>query len=171
MDFKLFVDTLMKGTPLAILAALVGVIWQAVYVRSRDKHHDDQARREQDLELKKFAHQNELDKLRFEHQKELETLRFEYDKRRWREELAKEIALKLVDTRSGEYAAIWSHIESVASNRQQLGELTPEVTKALAGRIKAWRYGKGALVAKETTRDAAMTFQKALWNYDGLGDT
>ncbi len=167
MDFKSFVEALLTGTPSAILVTLVGVIWQVVYVHSRDKLRDEQARRELNLELQKFEHQEKLDKRRFEHQKELETLRFEYEQRKWREELAKEISVKLVDIRAGEYATIWSQIESIAANKQESGKLTPEVTRALSEKVKAWRYSKGALVAEETTRDAAMAFQKALWDYDG----
>lgn len=37
MDFRLFVDALLTGTPFAILIAAVGVIWQVVYTCSRDR--------------------------------------------------------------------------------------------------------------------------------------
>ncbi len=156
MDFKLFVDTLLTGTPIAILAALVGIVWQAIYARNRDKLHDEQIRRELELERQKF-----------EHQKELETLKFEYEQRRWREELARDITLKIVGTRIDEYSKVWSYAEGVAKNQLETGSLTPDATKAIAQKIKNWRYSKGGVLAEETTREAAFAFQTALWEYDG----
>jgi hypothetical protein len=32
IDFKIFVDALVKGTPWAILIAGIGAVWQLVYV-------------------------------------------------------------------------------------------------------------------------------------------
>jgi hypothetical protein len=55
----------------------------------------------------------------------------------------------------------------VAKGRLESGELTSEATKDVAEKVRDWRYGKGALVAEETTRDAAFALQKALWEYDG----
>ena len=155
MDFKLFIDTLLTGTPIAILAALVGILWQAIYTRSRDRLHDEQIKRELELERQKF-----------EYQKQLEVIRFEYEQRRWREELAREITVKLVEARFSEYTEVWSFVESISASHQ-MGGLTTETTKALAEKIKHWRYSKGGLLAEETTRDVAYVFQTALWEYDG----
>jgi hypothetical protein len=44
LDSKPFVDALLTGTPWAILVAIVGIIWQATYTRSRDKFNDEQSR-------------------------------------------------------------------------------------------------------------------------------
>ncbi len=35
----------------------------------------------------------------------------------------------------------------------------------------SWRYGKGGLLAEETTRDAAFALQTALWEYNGTEET
>jgi hypothetical protein len=155
MDFKLFVDSLLTGTPLAILAALVGVIWQALYVRSRDRLHDEQIRREMDIERRKF-----------EHQKELEVLRFEYEQRRWREELARDITVKIVESRIEEYSKVWSYIESVAKFHFDMGNFTIDSARKVAQNLKDWRYGKGGLLAEATTREATYTLQTALFKYD-----
>ncbi len=151
-----FVQTLITGTPVAILVALVGVLWELLYTRSRDKIHDKQMQRQLDLEEKKY-----------EHQKKLEKLRFEYDQRHWKEELAKGITQELVKERINEYTKIWQKIERIASHHRQEGELTPDITRALAQEVKKWRYGKGGLLSEKTTRDVAYAFQKALWEYDG----
>jgi hypothetical protein len=156
LDFKLVVDTFPRGTPWAILATLVGIVLQFIYVRSQDHFHDAQARRELALEENKFKHQ-----------KEIENQRFEYDQRRWKEELGKEIALKHIDIRLDEYAVIWSRIESIGASVRESGELTRESTRALAGKIKEWRYSKAGLLAEETTRDAATALQVACWHFDG----
>lgn len=156
MDFKLFVDALLTGTPLAILAALVGVVWQLLYTRSRDRLRDEQTRQELELE-----------KRRFEYQKELEQLRFEYETRRWRQELARGMTQHLVEARIEECARIWSHVESIAIHRLKDGELSAKETRELAGHIKEWRYSKGGLLAETTTRDVIFAFQTALWEYDG----
>ncbi|NJO81506.1 MAG: hypothetical protein HC828_01245 [Blastochloris sp.] len=95
MDFGVFVETLLTGTPIAILATLVGVIWQIFYSYSRDRLAYEQTKR-----------QLELEKQKFEHEKALERLKFEYEQRRWREELGREITLKLMDLRIAEYAKI-----------------------------------------------------------------
>jgi hypothetical protein len=159
MDFKLFVDAILSGTPLAILAALVGLVWQAFYVHSRDKLHDGQARRELELEQH-----------RFEHQKALETLKFEYEQRRWREQLARDITTRLVEARLAEYSTVWSDLETVTFSQKLRGALTPEKTKELAQKIKSWRYSNGGLLAEETTLEAAYVFQKALWFYGEIPD-
>jgi len=156
MDFKTFIDTLLTGTPIAILAAIVGVLLQAMYVLSRDRIHDRQAERELKLEQQKF-----------EHQKELEKMKFEYEQRQWREQLAREITVRLVEARLDEYSKVWSFAEGVAKNQHEKGALTPKATKAIARKIKRWRYSKGGLLAEEITRDAAFEFQRALWEYDG----
>src|SRR6476660_8106592 len=112
MDFKLFIDALLTGTPLAILAALVGIIWQAIYVRTRDKLHDEQLQHE--LEGQKFAYQQEMERRKFEHLKELGLLKFEYKQRRWREALARELTLKIVEERIVEYSKVWVGFEEIS---------------------------------------------------------
>jgi hypothetical protein len=156
MDFKLFVDSLLTGTPLAILAALVGVVWQLFYVRSRDRLHDEQIRREMEIEKRKFGHQ-----------KELEILRFEYEQRRWREELARDITIKIVEGRIEEYSRVWSYIESMAFFQYETGDFAPDIAKKLAIKLRDWRYSKGGLLAEATTREATYTLQTALFKYDG----
>ena len=156
MDFKTFVNALLHGTPIAILASAVAVIWQVAYTLSRDRFHDRQAKRELELEQQKF-----------EQQRKLEELKFQYEQRRWREQLARDLAVKLVESRLDEYSKVWSYIEGVAKSQHEMGAFTPEVAKSIAEKIKAWRYSKGGLLAEETTRSAAMAFQNALWNYDG----
>lgn len=156
MDFKLFVDALLTGTPVAILVAAIGVIWQLVYTRSRDKLHDAQIKRERDLEDRKF-----------EHQKALEELKFQYEQRRWREQLAHDVTLSLVEARVEEYAKVWQHVKRIAMNRRDKGDLTSKITSEVAAEIQEWRYDRGGLLAESTTRDAAYAFQKALWEYDG----
>jgi hypothetical protein len=159
MDLKLFVDTLLTGTPLAILIAIVGIVWQSIYVRSRDKFHDEQARRELELEREKFAHEQEIEKLKFE-----------YEQRRWLEKLARDITLRLVESRLDEYSQMWSYVQSVARHQLSTDSFTPETSKAVAQKVKSWRYAKGGLLAEETTRSAVYAFQTALWEYDGTND-
>ena len=156
MDFQLVIDAFLTGTPVAILVALVGIVWQAIYTHSRDKAHDEQVKRELKLEDQKFNHQQEIEKLKFG-----------YEQLRWREELAREIALKHVEVRLEEYTKAWSYIEEIARNQLDTGKLTPETTKEIAQQIKNWRYSKGGLIAEEITRDAAFALQRALWEYDG----
>jgi hypothetical protein len=156
MDLKTFLNTLIHGTPFAILAAAVGVLWQAAYVLSRDRIHDKQARRELNLEQQKF-----------EHQRKLEDLRFQYEQRRWREQLACDLTVKLVEARLDEYSKVWSYVEGVSRSQHHIGAFTAEAAKSIAEKIKLWRYSKGGLLAEETTRSAAMAFQKALFSYDG----
>src|SRR5512145_218169 len=160
MDFKLFIESLLTGTPVAILAALVGMVWQAFYVRSRDRFHDEQMRRELELERRKF-----------EHQKELETLHFEYEQRRWREELARNVTTTIVEARIEEFSKIWAELECIAAHRFGDDKLTPEITQKLAQQIKSWRYTKGGLLAESTTRDAAFALQAALSEFDGSKKT
>ena len=100
MDFTLFVNTLLTGTPIAILAAVVGLVWQILYVRSRDKLHDEQ-----------IKHEIKLEEQKFKHQKELEELRFEYEQRQWRESLGKELILKLLTERIEAFAQLWKIME------------------------------------------------------------
>lgn len=153
MDFSLFVNTLMTGTPVAILAAAVGLIWQVLYVRSRDKLQDEQMKREIKLEEQKFKHN-----------KELEELRFQYEQRRWRESLGKELILKLLAERIESFARLWQIMEGISTSQKKVA---PEETRALAGEVLKWRYGKGGLLAEDVTRDAVFAFQQALWDYDG----
>jgi hypothetical protein len=67
MNFKLLVDTLTTGTPIAVLVALVGVIWQAIHEYSRNKFNDENTLRKQDLAQRKFKYQKELEELQFEY--------------------------------------------------------------------------------------------------------
>jgi hypothetical protein len=154
MDFGLLVNTLLTGTPIAILVAVVGLIWQAFYVRSRNKLQDQQMKREIELEERKF-----------EHNKKLEELRFEYEQRRWRESLGKELILKLLTERIESYTRLWQIMEGVSTSKT---EVKPNVTRAMAEDVLKWRYGKGGLLAEDVTRDAVFAFQQALWDYDGL---
>lgn len=167
VDFKILVEALLKSAPWAVFAAAVGVIWQLVYVHGRDKVRDAQVKRELEQESKKFEHQQVLESNKFEYQQHIEAMKFEYEQRRWREQLSLQLALKHVDARLEEYSKAWSYVEAVAKHKMADGDITPEVTKAVAGKIKTWRYSKGGLLAEETTRDAAYTFQRALWGYDG----
>lgn len=136
IDFKVLVDTLVKGTPWAVLIAAIGAVWQLVYVYTRDKIRDRQAQHETELEEKKFQYQQSLDKQRFEYQKNIESMKFEYEQRRWREQLGLQLALKHVDARLEEYAKAWSYIEAVAKHRMDDGGLSPEITKNVASHIK-----------------------------------
>lgn len=156
MDVKSFTDALIHGTPIAVLAAAVGVLWQAAYALLRDRIHDKQAQRELQLEQRKFDHQHKL-----------EDLKFAYEQQRWREQLARELTLKLVDARLDEYSRVWSYVRGVAQSEMRKGIFTADVAKDLAEKVQAWRFSKGGLLAEETTRSAAMAFQKALWGYDG----
>jgi hypothetical protein len=156
MDFKLLVDSLLTGAPVAVLVALVGLVWEVFYAYRRDKTHDKQFEQEQKLERQKF-----------EHQKELEDIKFQYEMRRWREDLGKELISKLMTERISSYAQLWKIMEGVATSRKPF---TPDTTKDLAGQIIEWRYSKGGLLAEDVTRDAVFAFQQALWDYDGSRD-
>jgi predicted oxidoreductase len=149
MDVKPFIDVLIHGTPIAVLAALVGVLWQTTYALLRDRIHDKQAQRELELEQQKFDHQQQ----------------------QWREQLALELTMKLVDARLDEYSRIWSYVRVVAWSGMEQGTFTPEVAKDLADKVQAWRFSKGGLLAEETTRGAVYAFQRALWDYDGSVDS
>jgi hypothetical protein len=160
MDLKSFTDVFIHGTPIAVLAALVGVLWQTTYALLRDRIHDKQAQRELQLEEQKF-----------EQQRKLEDLKFTYEKQQWREQLARELTMKLVDARLDEYSRIWSYVRVVARSGMDRGTFTPEVAKDLADKVQAWRFSKGGLLAEETTRGAVYAFQRALWDYDGTVDS
>ncbi len=171
MDFKPFVDALLTGTPLAILAAMVGVLWQVVYVYNRDKLHDEQAKRETELESQKYSNQLELEKKRFEHQKQLEDLKFEYEQKRWIEEVSRDLTVKLVEIRIKTSVELWALFQDIAINRLEAGTLSPKITKEIAEKVKKWRYDTGGFLAEETTRDASFAFQTALWEYNGSEDS
>ena len=160
MDTKPFIDALIHGTPIAVLAAAVGLVWQAGYALLRDIIHDKQAKREVELEEKKFEHQHKL-----------EDLKFTYEQQQWREQLARELTVKLVDARLEEYSNLWACVRVIAQSGMQNGTFTPEVAKELAGRVQAWRFSKGGFLAEETTRGAVYALQKALWDYDGSVDS
>lgn len=160
MDIKSFTDVLVHGTPLAILVAVVGLLWQTVYALLRDHIHDNQAERELKLEQQKFDHQHKL-----------EDLKFTYAQKQWREQLACELTVKLVDARLEEYSKLWSCVRLVARSGMQNGSFTPAVARDLAEKVQAWRFSKGGLLAEETTRGAAYTLQTALWDFDGTLDS
>lgn len=166
MDFKVLVDALIKGTPWAILIALVGAIWQTIYIYSRDKAHDKHAKLLYGLEREKLENQKELDKEKFESQR----LLAEYEQRKWREQLSTQIILKQFDARLAEYTQLWAVVETAARHRFRENILTPELAKNAATNIRSWRYAKGGLLAEETTREAAYLFQTALWNFDGSNE-
>lgn len=166
MDFNLFIDTLLEGTPTAILVALVGIVWQGIYIYGRDKARDQQFEQQRQLEELKF----QLEDRRFKHQKELEDLRFQYEQRRWREELAREITMKHVEARVDENSRAWSYTEGFAQHTLDGEKLTTATAQEIAAKIKQWRYSKGGLLAEETTRDAAYALQKALWEYSDKKD-
>src|SRR5579862_1868970 len=160
MDIKSFTDVLMHGTPIAVLVAAVGLLWQTAYALLRDRIHDKQAQRELQLEQRKFDHQHKL-----------EDLKFTYEQQQWREQLARELTMKLVDARLVEYSKIWSYVRVVAQSAMQNGTFTPEVAKELADKVQAWRFSKGGLLAEETTRGAVYALQRALWDFDGSVDS
>jgi hypothetical protein len=122
----------------------------------RDRVHDKQAQRELRLEERKFEYQHKL-----------EDLKFTYEQQQWREQLARELTVKLVDARLEEYSKIWSYVQVIAQSAKQSGAFTPEVAKELAGKVQAWRFSKGGLLAEDTTRGAVYALQTALWEYDG----
>ena len=153
LDVKLFVDTWSKGAPFATVVAGLAVVWDLVHTYLRERSQDKQAKQELALEVQKFNHQQQL-----------EEKKFEYEKSRWREQLAREITVRLVEVRLDEYSQVWSHLQGIAeSKRRELAQSTKEI----AERIQQWRYSKGGLLAEEITRDAAYVLQQALWDYDG----
>jgi hypothetical protein len=156
VDFKVLVEAAMKGAPPAIFIALIGVIWQLIYAHTRDKFNDKEAVLKRDLETAKF-----------EYQREIEHIKFEYDHRKWKEQLALQLAQKHVDARLSEYPSMWTIVRGVAKHNHETNNLTSEASRAIATEVETWRYSKGGLLAEETTRDAALAFQKALWDYDG----
>jgi hypothetical protein len=167
MDFKVLVEAIDKGVPLAILIAAIGAIWQLIYAYTRDKLNYKEAALKRELETAKFEYQKALEAQKFEHQSKIEQLKFEYDQRKWKEQLALQLAHRHVDARLVEYPPLWSIVRAVAKHKATSGDLTSELTWQIAGEVEAWRYSKGGLLAEETTRDAALAFQTALWHYDG----
>jgi hypothetical protein len=167
-DFKPLVDALVKDAPLAIYAGLIGVIWQLVYVMIRDRISRKEAAERLRFESEKFDHQSRLELFRFERQRELERQKFEYDKLKWRETLALELAKRHLDARLEAYPELWFLVRAVAKHRES--SLDPKESKDLADAIERWRYGKGGLLAEETTRDAAIALQSALWKFDSTSE-
>jgi hypothetical protein len=176
MDLSTLGNTLQTGTPIAILVTIIGIIWQYTYRRSRDKLQDAQQKRESALEQERFERASALEQERFKrasaleqekfnHQKALEELRFEYEQRRWREELGREMMIKLLEERLTAYTQLWGYIELAA--RSGLADLTIEKAHNTAREVHKWRYDKGGLLAEDSTRDAVREFQQALWRYDG----
>jgi hypothetical protein len=166
MDFKSLVEALIKGAPWAVFIAAIGTIWQLVYVYTRDKAKDKEDQLKHALEAARFENQKVIEREKFDYEKQLETLRFEYEQRKWREQLAMQLALKHVDLRLREYPLIWSEVR-VAARHRHSDSLTPELARSSASTVEAWRYSSGGLLAEETTRDAALAFQTALWHYNG----
>jgi hypothetical protein len=165
-DFKLIIDALIKGAPTALYIALVGIVWQIVYAFVKDFLAHKEAVQKLKLESDKFDFQSKVEKLRFEHQRDLDKQRFDYEKLKWREQLSLEIVKRHLDARLEVYHSLWTLIRSVARHTERSGELTPDQCKAIATEIEGWRYGIGGLLAEETTRDAALALQTALWKYD-----
>jgi hypothetical protein len=165
MDLSTLSNTLQTGTPIAILVTIVGIIWQYMYTRSRDKLQDAQQKRTSDLEEEKFKRASALEQEKFDHQKALEKQRFEYEQRRWREELGREMMIKLLEERLTAYTQLWGYIEVAAKSGNE--DRTIETARNTAREVHKWRYDKGGLLAEDITRDAVHEFQKALWNYDG----
>lgn len=167
IDFAVFVKALNQGTPWAILIAAIGAIWQLIYIYSRDRATERNAKRAYDLEQAKFLNQKTIEEKKFEYQKALENLRCGYEERKWREQLALQLASKHVDARLSEYADLWSEVRIVARHNKTDGALTVDSAKAAAAAVEKWRYSRGGLLAEETTRDAALALQTALWSYNG----
>ena len=151
MGFEIFIDTLLNGTPIAILAAVVGVIWQVFYTYSRDKLEQEQNKRQLALEQQKF-----------EHEKDIERLKFEYEQRKWREELGREITIKLMELRIKEYSDVWNIIQKISFSEK----MTKETSQSVANEIRSWRYELGEIITEQVTSDSIMALQKALWAYD-----
>jgi hypothetical protein len=171
IDFKTLVEALIKGVPWAVFIAAIGAVWQLLYVYTRDKARDKENQLKHTLEAAKFENQKSIESEKFKYQKALETLRFEYEQRKWREQLAMQLALKHVEARLTEYPQIWSEVKAATRHNRQGGSLTPELAKRSASAVESWRYSSGGLLAEETTRDAALAFQTALWKYDGSPET
>jgi hypothetical protein len=162
-EFGPLVDVLRTGTPIAVLVTLVGYVWQGLYTHNRNKLQD--AQQERTLALQDAQHNRTLalEREKFKHQKDLESQRFEYEKDRWREELGREMMIKLLDERVTAYADLWGLIEFASSSNKERDKAT---ARHIAGEVREWRYGKGNLLAEDITRDAVYEFQKALWSYD-----
>ena len=159
IDIEVFLKALSEGTPWAILIAGVGVIWQLLYRYSADK-----------IANRKVEEQNNYEKLKYEHQEALEKLKFDYERRKWRERLALQLAFWYVDSRLESYPKIWSIVKSIAKHKKRDGALTKDIAIKAAEKIEEWRYSKGGLLAEETTRNAALALQTALWHYDQQKD-
>lgn len=166
-DFKVLVDSLTKGAPWAVFVAAIGAIWQLVYAYTKDKASTKEAEARYALEREKFENQKRIEDHKFNYQKSLETLRFEYEQRRWREQLSTAITIKHMEARLEDYPRIWSEVKAVAKHNQGTDSLTPASARQMATVIEGWRYSRGGLLAEDTTRDAAIAFQTALWTYDG----
>jgi hypothetical protein len=170
LDFKPIVDALIKSAPTAVYVALVGILWQIVYAIVKDRLARKEALEKLKLETERFAFQSKAETLRFEHQRTLEKEKFEYEKLKWREQLSLELAKRHLDARLKTYPPLWGLVRAVARHSERSGALTPDESKALAKEIEAWRYSKGGLLAEETTRDAALALQSALWKYNSTSE-
>jgi hypothetical protein len=169
INFTTVLKVLQTGTPIAVLVTIVGLVWHFAYTYSRDKSRDEQARQQRELEREKFDHQKKLEREKFDHQAQLEKQRFDYEKQRWREELGRDIMVKLLAERVEAYEQLWKHIEvaSISRNEDPTSQEAKETARKTATEIRKWRYGKGGLLAEDITRDAIYRFQQALWAYDG----
>lgn len=165
-DFKLLIDALARQAPAAFYIALIGVIWQIAYALIKDVLSARDARQKRGLEQAKFEFQQSIERQRFEHQRDLENVKFQYEQLKWREQLAMELATRHLDARLAEYPHLWTLLRIASGHVWNRGALTRERCREAAMDIEAWRYGKGGLLAEETTREAAFALQAALWRYD-----
>jgi hypothetical protein len=95
--------------------------------------------------------------------RDLEEQRFKYEQSRWREDLGREMIIKLFDERVVAYTKLWGYVRVASlSNRKDLSKAK---TQEIAGDIREWRYGEGGLLAEDITRDAALQLQGSLWEY------
>jgi hypothetical protein len=146
---------LLEGTPWAISVAVIGVVWQYVYKILRDKINDKVTAQKQKLENEKFENQGKIEKLRYD-----------YERSKWREQLALQLVQKHIDARLSEYSKLWNLAQRVAKHTVEYSSLNETITRSIALEVEVWRYSKGGLLAEETTREAALEFQTALWEYD-----
>lgn len=166
VDFKILIDSVLKSAPWAILFAVVGVIWQLVYIYHRDKTRDKQKQIELDLAKGKNELEKGLESEKFKHQKAIEMLRFQYEQLRWKEQFLIQSNMKLIDARIEEYSKLWQELQPIAIHRKKDGKLTNEVARNVANSIMQWRYAKGGLLDSDNARTAAHILQTKLWHYD-----
>lgn len=148
--------TSISGFASAVVVSLFGFYATNLYNRRQqiaEQHRKEQAA---DLEVSKFN---------------IESGRFDHERQKWREELSNLVTLKLLEARLVECSSLWSRIELVARHRMESGELTVILARKLANDVEKWRYSRGGLLAEPVTRDAAVAFQRAAWNFDGTTES